>query len=110
MPGKLLGGWQVSGLIQYQSGTPTSVGRGTDYAGVGLDGSLAGGIGQYWVYNNSGLDYQKTMAHDSGNTDANWWVYPFNEPNCPANGAGCTLKWSAPRPRAPSTISPAFAT
>jgi hypothetical protein len=96
VPGKALGGWQLSGLIQYQSGTPTSVGRGTDYAGVGVDGSLAGGIGQYWVYNNSGLDYQKTMAHNSGNSDQNWWVYPFNEPNCPANGAGCTLKWSAP--------------
>jgi hypothetical protein len=96
--GKLLGGWQISGLIQYQSGTPTSIGRGTDYAGVGLDGSLAGGIGQYWTYNNSSLDYQKTMAHNSGNSDANWWVYPFNEPNCPPNGgAGCTLKWSAPQ-------------
>jgi hypothetical protein len=94
--GKLLGGWQVSGLIQYQSGTPTNVGRGTDYAGVGVDGSLTGGIGQYWVYNNSDLDYQKTMAHNSGNTDANWWVYPFNEPNCSAVGTGCTLKWSAP--------------
>jgi hypothetical protein len=94
--GKLLGGWQVSGLIQYQSGTPTSIGRGTDYAGVGLDGSLAGGIGQYWVYNNSSLDYQKTMAHNSGNSDANWWVYPFNEPGCNAVGANCTLKWSAP--------------
>ena len=96
MTGKLLGGWQISGLIQYQSGTPTSVGRGTDYAGVGVDGSLAGGIGNYWVYNNSGLDYQKTMAHNSGSTDANWWVYPFNEPNCNALGTGCTLKWSAP--------------
>jgi len=94
--GKVLGGWQVSGLIQYQSGTPTSMGRGTDYAGVGIDGSLAGGIGNYWVYNNSGIDYQKTMAHDSGNTNANWWVYPFNESGCPANGAGCTLKWTAP--------------
>ena len=94
--GKLLGAWQISGLIQYQSGTPTNIGRSVDYAGVGLDGSLTGGIGQYWVYNNSSLDYQKTMAHNSGNSDANWWVYPFNEPNCPPNGAGCTLKWSAP--------------
>ena len=94
--GKTLGGWQVSGLIQYQSGTPTSIGRGTDYAGVGLDGSLAGGIGEYWVYNGSGLNYQKTMAHNSGNSDQNWWIYPFNEANCPPNGAGCTLKWSAP--------------
>ena len=36
------------------------------------------------------------MAHNSGNTDANWWVYPFNEPGCTATGADCTLKWSAP--------------
>jgi hypothetical protein len=96
LAGKILGGWQVSGLVQYQSGLPTSIGRGTDYVGVGLDGSLAGGIGQYWVYNNSSLDYQKTMAHNSGNSDANWWIYPFNEPNCNAVGAGCTLKWTQP--------------
>ena len=25
--GKLLGGWQLSGLIQYQSGTPTNIGK-----------------------------------------------------------------------------------
>jgi hypothetical protein len=93
--GKLLGGWQISGLVQYQSGTPTNIGRGTDYAGVGVDGSLAA-VGNYWVFNNSSLDYQKTMAHNSGNSDANWWVYPFNEPGCNAAGAGCTLKWSAP--------------
>ncbi|HWC97288.1 MAG TPA: carboxypeptidase regulatory-like domain-containing protein [Candidatus Sulfopaludibacter sp.] len=94
--GKVLGGWNVSVLVQYQSGLPTSVGRGTDYVGVGLDGSLTGGIGQYWVYNNSSLDYQKQMAHNSGNTDTNWWIYPFNEPGCNAVGTGCTLKWTAP--------------
>lgn len=96
LAGKLLGGWQLSGLIQYQSGTPTSIGRTTDYAGVGVDGSLAGGIGNYWVFNNSNLDYQKTMAHNSGSTDQNWWIYPFNEQGCNAVGAGCTLKWTAP--------------
>jgi hypothetical protein len=96
LSGKLLGGWQISGLIQYQSGTPFNIGKSNDYVGVGNDGSLNGGIGQYWVFNNSSLDYQKTMAHNSGNSDANWWVYPFNEPNCPPNGAGCTLKWTQP--------------
>jgi len=96
LSGKMLGGWQVSGLIQYQSGLPTSIGRGTDYAGVGVDGNLTGGIGNYWVFNNSSLDYQKTMAHNSGNSDANWWVYPFNEAGCAATGTGCTLKWTAP--------------
>ena len=108
--GKLLGGWQISGLIQYQSGTPTSVGRGTDYAGVGLDGSLTGGIGQYWVYNNSSLDYQKTMAHNSGNTDANWWVYPFNEAGCPPTRRRLHAEVERTRRRARSTIRTAFAT
>jgi hypothetical protein len=96
LAGKLLGGWQLSGIAQFQTGTPTSVGRGQDYVGVGLDGSLAGGVGQYWVYNGSSLDYTKTLAHNSGNTDANWWIYPFNEPGCNAVGTGCTLKFSAP--------------
>jgi carboxypeptidase family protein len=96
LAGKLLGGWQVSGLAQFQSGLPTNIGRGTDYVGVGLDGSLTGGIGQFWGFNNSSLEYQKTMAHNSGNTDSNWWIYPFNEAGCNAVGTGCTLKWTQP--------------
>jgi hypothetical protein len=100
--GKMLGGWQISGLIQYQSGTPTSIGRNQDYAGVGQDGSFGtGGAGQYWVFNGSSLDYQQTMAHNSGATDSNWWVYPFTQSGCSAvgklpDGTSCTLKWSAP--------------
>jgi len=31
----LLGGWQVSGTIQFQTGTPLSVGNGDDYLGIG---------------------------------------------------------------------------
>src|SRR5262249_2997072 len=33
--GKVLGGWQVSGVTYFQSGAPFSVWRGDDYAGVG---------------------------------------------------------------------------
>ncbi|MBV8817532.1 MAG: carboxypeptidase regulatory-like domain-containing protein [Acidobacteriaceae bacterium] len=50
LTGRLLGGWQISGITQWQTGTPCSVGTGNDYAGIGLDGSLCG-IGQYWVLN-----------------------------------------------------------
>ena len=73
--GKALGGWQVSGIIQKQTGTPTSVGKGTDYVGVGLDGSLAGGVGQYWVYNGSGINYAKNIITNTGNpgADSNYW-------------------------------------
>ncbi|PYQ45819.1 MAG: TonB-dependent receptor, partial [Acidobacteria bacterium] len=35
LAGKLLGGWQVSGVTYFQSGAPLSVWRGDDYAGVG---------------------------------------------------------------------------
>jgi hypothetical protein len=68
--GKVLGGWQVSGIIQKQTGTPTSVGKGTDYAGIGLDGSLAGGVGQYWVYSGAPINYTKQIVVNSGNPGA----------------------------------------
>ena len=74
MLGKALGGWQVSGIVQRQTGTPTSVGRGTDYAGVGLDGSLAGGIGQYWVYSGAPLNYTRQIVLNS--SDQNYWIQP----------------------------------
>jgi hypothetical protein len=68
--GKALGGWQVSGIIQKQTGTPTSVGKGTDYAGIGLDGSLAGGVGQYWVYSGAPINYTKQIVTNTGNPGA----------------------------------------
>ena len=46
---KALGGWQLSGIVQAQTGQPSSVAVGTDYAGVGQDGSMSGG-GQFWSY------------------------------------------------------------
>jgi len=62
--GKLLGGWQVSGIAQFQTGNPCGVAFNNDYAGVGQDGSMDastnglpyGGSsncpgGQYWVVN-----------------------------------------------------------
>ncbi len=48
--GKLLGGWQISGVTQFQTGTPASVGTGDDFAGVGSLGSMSG-LGQAWVAN-----------------------------------------------------------
>jgi hypothetical protein len=70
LAGKALGGWQLSGIIQEQTGNPTSVGRGTDYVGVGLDGSLAGGIGQYWVYSGAPINYTKQIVTNTGNPGA----------------------------------------
>jgi len=52
LPGKLLGGWQISGLTQFQTGLPCSIAGPADYAGVGLDANFGCGVnGQYWVVN-----------------------------------------------------------
>jgi hypothetical protein len=44
----LLGGWQVSGVTQFQTGTPGSVATGDDFAGVGT-----GSGSQLWQLNGS---------------------------------------------------------
>src|SRR5579859_3771147 len=51
LSGKLLGGWQISGVNQFQTGTPCGVtgGGGNDYTGVGQDGNFGCPAGQFWV-------------------------------------------------------------
>jgi predicted heme/steroid binding protein len=53
LAGKLLGGWQLSGITQFQTGVPCSVvAPNVDYAGVGQDANWGcGGNGQFWVVN-----------------------------------------------------------
>jgi hypothetical protein len=50
--GKLLGGWQISGVNQFQTGVPCGVGTSNDFAGVGEVGSFGCGTeGQFWNMN-----------------------------------------------------------
>ncbi|MFL6438974.1 MAG: carboxypeptidase regulatory-like domain-containing protein [Terriglobales bacterium] len=50
--GKTLGGWQLSGIAQFQTGTPCSVAAASDPAGVGLDANFGCGVnGEYWAMN-----------------------------------------------------------
>ncbi len=55
LSGKLLGGWQISGITQFQTGLPCSVTgpSNTDYTGgVGVDSNWGcGQNGQFWVVN-----------------------------------------------------------
>ncbi|MGB7846073.1 MAG: carboxypeptidase-like regulatory domain-containing protein [Candidatus Acidiferrum sp.] len=52
LAGRMLGGWQISGITQFQTGLPCSVAGGNDYAGVGLDSNFGCGVnGQLWVVN-----------------------------------------------------------
>jgi hypothetical protein len=52
LSGKLLGGWQLSGNVQFQSGVPCGIGTGNDTAGVGEVGSMGcGSEGEFWTLN-----------------------------------------------------------
>jgi hypothetical protein len=70
--GKVLGGWQLSGIFQASSGTPVSVGRNQDYAGVGQDGSMSG-TNQFWKFNGGDINYTKQLARN-GQTDNAYWI------------------------------------
>lgn len=80
LAGKVLGGWQLSGIIQAQTGTPCSVGKGNDYVGVGQDGSMCG-VGQYWVMN--GSPYQIGGFAANGASDPNFWFQTKNPDGSP---------------------------
>ncbi len=69
--GKIAGGWQISGIFQAQTGTPCSVGKSNDYAGVGQDGSMCG-IGQFWAVNGDPTIVGQ-MAHNGASENAYWF-------------------------------------
>jgi Carboxypeptidase regulatory-like domain len=61
---RALGGWQISGITQYQTGLPCSVTgpSSNDYAGVGADANWGcGQNGQFWVKNGN-PSYVKTFG------------------------------------------------
>ena len=80
LSGKVLGGWQVSGIVQWQTGTPCNVGTGNDYAGVGQDGNLCG-IGQFWVENGTPKIIGKFAA--GGSKDPNQYFSTTNSDGSP---------------------------
>ena len=70
LSGKLLGGWQISGISQFQTGTTCGFGVGQDYVGVGQDGSFNCG-GQLW-----NLTAVPEITHDialNGASDSKYW-------------------------------------
>jgi hypothetical protein len=95
--GKVLGGWQLSGIFQAQTGTPSSVAASSDYAGVGQDGSMSGG-GQFWVMNGT-----PTVVHDIAANGAGESKYWFSTTD--ANGK---LLWSQPATGTFNSQAPGF--
>lgn len=73
LAGEALGGWQLSGNVEAQSGTPCGVGMSADYAGVGEYGSFGcGSEGQFWVKNGN-----PALPHEfagPGNAGAQWFA------------------------------------
>ncbi|MBK5291888.1 MAG: carboxypeptidase regulatory-like domain-containing protein [Acidobacteriia bacterium] len=68
--GKLLGGWQITGVTQFQSGTPGTVATGDDFAGVGT-----GSGSQIW---NRNSDIVYTKQFSPARNDPNFWFQPRN--------------------------------
>ncbi len=85
LTGKLLGGWQVSGIFQAQTGTPCSVMKSNDYAGVGQDGNFDGcESGQFWQKNGS-INLTKKFDYASGSpgSSSNYWFNPYSSDGSP---------------------------
>lgn len=83
LAGKLLGGWQISGITQLQTGTPCSAVVNTDYAGVGVDGNMndCGGTGELWAMNGSAPVLGNFAS--GGNADPRLWFQTTNSSGSP---------------------------
>ncbi len=89
--GKLLGGWQISGITQFQTGNPCGVAVNNDYVGVGQDGSMdasTNGLtlgscpaGQFWVVNGN-PKILGAMTHN-GSKDSNLYFATTNPDGSP---------------------------
>jgi hypothetical protein len=79
------GGWQVSAVYIYQSGSDFSVGTTNDYAGVNITGQT-----EYWVQN-SPINYTNQYSQGGTSADPNYYFQPKNSSGsavwtAPANG------------------------
>jgi hypothetical protein len=81
--GKVIGGWQISGLTQFQTGNPCSVAGPSDYAGVGQDANWGCGVnGQFWFVNGSPQILGQFAA--GGAKDPSQWFAIKNADGSPA--------------------------
>ncbi len=66
------GGWQVTGVAQFQSGTPFTVATGDDFAGIGA--GSGNNFNYFWKYANFGQDpkYPRQFAARGATDPAQW--------------------------------------
>jgi hypothetical protein len=68
LSGKLLGGWTISAISQFQTGNPVTIGTGDDFAGVG-----PGSGGQLWIVNGDPKLDSGDKKFSLGASDPNYW-------------------------------------
>jgi hypothetical protein len=75
---QVIGGWQVSAVAQFQTGTPCGVLGANDYAGVGLDTNFNCGVTQGQFFNVNGTPLVTGQFAANGTSDPRYW---FNVQN-----------------------------
>jgi hypothetical protein len=81
LAGKLLGGWTVSAISQFQTGNPTTIATGDDFAGVG-----PGSGSQLWILNG---DIKQDAKFSNGVGDQNFW-FQVSQPGKTCNPSNRT--------------------
>jgi hypothetical protein len=74
--GKLLGGWQLSGIMQFQTGSPCGVFGSSDIAGVGETGSLGCGqtAGEFYTMNGTPTILHQFAGGAGANSSAQYFA------------------------------------
>jgi hypothetical protein len=67
LTGKLLGGWQATAILQFQTGTPFSVATANDFMGIGTTG------GEPWNINGDPKLPRSERAFSESNSDNNFY-------------------------------------
>ena len=78
LAGKLLGGWTISGVSQFQTGTPFTVTSGDDRAGVG-----PGSGPQHWAVNGDPTLPDSEKAFSTSSSTQNFWFRTRNADGTP---------------------------
>jgi hypothetical protein len=75
--GAVLGGWQITGVTQFQSGTPFTIGTNTDYAGIGITSF------QPWNVNGNPKLSRGDRGFSNSAADSNFWFQTKNPDGSP---------------------------
>lgn len=70
--GMAFGGWQITGITQFQSGVPFTIGTNTDFAGIGTSSF------QPWQVNGDATLSRGSQGFSNGAADSNFWFKTKN--------------------------------